>query len=232
MKRLKKVAILITVIFIIIGCESTKQALQRDEVKGGLIGGALGAGAGAIIGSQSGNAGVGTAIGAGVGAVTGAVIGRAMQKQKEELQQVAEKINKQQAEIDQLKSQQATVKTEGNSIVMNLRGDALFRTNSSSLESGAVNNLREIVEVLKKYPDTRVIVKGFTDSEGDEDYNLKLSQARAETVKNYFIGEGISPSRITAIGLGESLPIASNDTPEGRQMNRRVEIVVIPAEGE
>lgn len=230
MRAFRKTAVIFMIFFTLTACETTKQAIQRDEVKGGLIGGALGAGAGAIVGSQTGHTGAGIAIGAGVGALTGAVIGRAMQKQKEELQSAADKLNSQQTEIDTMKAQQASVKNEGNNIIMNLQGDAIFTSNSSTLEPGAVNSLKEIASVLKKYPDTKVMVKGFTDSQGADDYNNKLSETRANAVKNLFISEGVSDTRITAVGLGKSMPVATNDTPEGRQLNRRVEITVISAE--
>ncbi|MBI5375354.1 MAG: OmpA family protein [Candidatus Schekmanbacteria bacterium] len=230
MKAMKKIVCVLLVAFALTACESMKAAWERDEVKGATIGAGVGAGAGAIIGAATGHTGVGTAIGAGVGALGGGLIGRMMQNQKEELQTVTAKMNDQQSQIDQMKTEQASVKSEGNNLIVNMKGDALFATDSSSLQAGAFNNLREIAGILKKYPDTKVVIKGYTDSVGTDDYNQKLSENRANSVKNVLLGEGVASERITTIGYGKSFPVASNDTPEGRQMNRRVEIVVVPKE--
>ncbi|MCX8072241.1 MAG: OmpA family protein [Candidatus Binatia bacterium] len=87
--------------------------------------------------------------------------------------------------------------------------------------------LDEAYGILRDEPEIRVRAEGHTDSVGSEDYNLRLSQRRAEAVRTYLIGKGIAPQRIEAVSFGESRPVASNDTPEGRAQNRRVELHVI-----
>ena len=105
-------------------------------------------------------------------------------------------------------------------------GDVLFESGRSDLKPGSVMNLDQLAAFLQKYPDRSVVVEGHTDSMGGEDYNLDLSQRRADAVKAYLLRRGIDPSRITSTGLGEAAPVASNATDAGRLQNRRVEIVI------
>lgn len=213
-----------------LGCESIKAAWERDEVKGGVIGTAVGAGAGAIIGAATGHTAAGTAIGAGIGTIGGTLIGGMMQKQKEELNELANNINNQQPQIDNLQKVMAKYESRENTAVFILWGGALFATNSSSVQPGAVNNIVEVAKIIKASNDTKVSVKGYTDSFGDENSNQILSEQRANSVANILISQGISSDRITVIGFGKMFPVAPNDTPEGRLQNRRVEIIVIPPE--
>jgi OOP family OmpA-OmpF porin len=106
-------------------------------------------------------------------------------------------------------------------------GDVLFATGKAELMSGAQRTIDQLADFLNKYPTKNVSVEGHTDSVGNEDYNLMLSQRRAESVRFAIMARGISSDRITAKGLGELYPVASNDTPAGRQQNRRVEILII-----
>lgn len=106
-------------------------------------------------------------------------------------------------------------------------GDVLFATGKAELMSGAQRTINQLADFLNKYPTKNVSVEGHTDSVGNEDYNLMLSQRRAESVRFAIMARGISSDRITAKGLGELYPVASNDTPAGRQQNRRVEILII-----
>ena len=231
MKKLaSSILILAVVAFLTFGCESTKSALGTKTVQGGLIGAAVGAGAGALIGSQSGHTGAGAAIGAGIGALAGGTIGYYMDNQQKELQTVIDQQNAQQTQIQQTQAKVAELERKGDNIIVNLKGDSLFATDSSVLQPGAINNLKEIVSVLKRYPDTNITVKGHTDSTGNADYNQKLSQQRADAVKTILLGEGVVQERITTIGYGASFPVVSNDTPEGRQLNRRVEMEIKPKE--
>ncbi len=113
-------------------------------------------------------------------------------------------------------------------LTVTFKSDYLFAVNSSSLLAGSYDELNRVANVLKQYPETNIQIAGYTDSSGSEDYNQRLSERRAESVKNALVGMGVTPSRLTTIGYGESKPIASNNTEAGRQQNRRVEIRIIP----
>jgi len=105
-------------------------------------------------------------------------------------------------------------------------GDVLFETGRAELKSGTIADLDRLAAFLSKNPDRTVTIEGHTDSVGSEDFNLGLSQRRAEAVRSYLLRQGVDASRISANGLGESAPVASNSTAGGRQQNRRVEIIV------
>jgi outer membrane protein OmpA-like peptidoglycan-associated protein len=105
-------------------------------------------------------------------------------------------------------------------------GDVLFETGKADLKAGAVAELDELAKFLAKYPDRTVAIEGHTDSVGSDDFNVGLSQRRAESVRSYLMRQGVDRSRVTTQGMGESVPVASNDTAGGRQQNRRVEIIV------
>jgi len=101
-----------------------------------------------------------------------------------------------------------------------------FDFNKSIIKQGYDKDINDLVQVMKDYPDLNVVIEGHTDNIGTAAYNKKLSQRRAEAVKQYMVEKGIDANRITAIGFGFDRPIASNDTEEGRQKNRRVEAAV------
>lgn len=105
-------------------------------------------------------------------------------------------------------------------------GDVLFDTARSNLKAGSLQKIYPLVEYLKEYPETMVKIEGHTDSQGSADYNAQLSQRRAEAVRNFLVNNGISPERITAQGMGEDYPIATNSTAAGRLQNRRVEVTI------
>jgi outer membrane protein OmpA-like peptidoglycan-associated protein len=105
-------------------------------------------------------------------------------------------------------------------------GDVLFDTGRANLKPGATSNLNRLVAFLNAYPDRTVRIEGYTDSVGSEDYNQGLSERRADSVKSYLAGQGIGSIRLSASGMGESDPVASNDSAAGRQQNRRVEVII------
>ncbi|BCR04010.1 porin [Desulfuromonas versatilis] len=111
-------------------------------------------------------------------------------------------------------------------------GDILFDVNKAVLNPGGLRTVEKLADFLKEYPERRVMVEGFTDSTGSEDYNLQLSQRRAEAVKYALLDEGISLERIQARGFGESYPIANNESVAGRQQNRRVEVIISDEAGQ
>jgi outer membrane protein OmpA-like peptidoglycan-associated protein len=123
----------------------------------------------------------------------------------------------------QLQNMQARQTDRG--MVLTL-GNVLFQHDRADLVPGADSRMDQLATVLKQHPDYRVEIDGFTDSTGSETYNLGLSQQRAETVRRALTSRGVDPARVTARGHGEALPVASNDTDLGRQMNRRVEVLI------
>jgi len=108
-------------------------------------------------------------------------------------------------------------------------GDVLFDTARANLKSGSLQNLYPLVEYLKNHADTMVKIEGHTDNRGSEDYNINLSQMRAESVKDFLVNNGVAPERITARGMGKDYPVATNSTSAGRQQNRRVEVTITDA---
>jgi outer membrane protein OmpA-like peptidoglycan-associated protein len=193
-----------------LGC-AEGQLLDTKTKQGAVVGTLAGAAAGAAIGGKKHRAG-GALIGAATGAVAGGLVGNYLDKQAKELDAIPG----------------AEVERKDDSLVVNFAGGILFDTNSSSLAPGGYDRLRSLAQTMNGYPKQRVIVKGHTDSQGDDRYNQKLSEERADTVRNYLVSEGLSSTRISAIGFGSKMPVATNSTAEGRQQNRRVEIEIRP----
>ena len=115
---------------------------------------------------------------------------------------------------------------EGEAIVIRFKEKVLFAYDRSDLSAAAKTNLDKLKATLLKYPETNILVIGHTDSKGSDDYNMGLSERRATSVINYLRNNGINSGRLTAIGKGESDPVASNDTEDDRAQNRRVEFVI------
>jgi outer membrane protein OmpA-like peptidoglycan-associated protein len=196
--------------FVLTGCSEWKWGKRET---GAVIGAATGAAVGAAGAKRKTR---GAIIGAAAGAVAGGVIGWYLDQQQKEMQRIAGL---------------ATERKE-NTLVISLPGELLFDVNSTELKPGSQNKLREVSDVLQRYPHSDLEVSGHTDSQGTAERNQSLSERRAGTVKNFLVAEGLDPSRIRSRGDGETTPVASNDTSEGRQMNRRVELKVIPRENE
>jgi outer membrane protein OmpA-like peptidoglycan-associated protein len=128
-------------------------------------------------------------------------------------------------------AQAASVQREQNILSVTLKSDVLFDTNSYMLKPGAYSEIDRLAKVLVNYPQTRVRVEGHTDSTGSLQYNQMLSERRAMAVRDALVQRGVDPRRIEVVGYGPSQPIATNATEAGRQMNRRVTVVIIPQEG-
>jgi outer membrane protein OmpA-like peptidoglycan-associated protein len=105
-------------------------------------------------------------------------------------------------------------------------GDVLFETGKAELRPGVLQHLYPLVTFLQKYPKHRVVIEGHTDSVGSETYNLDLSQRRADAVRDFLLHNGVHPGQLTTRGYGKASPVASNATAEGRQQNRRVELII------
>jgi outer membrane protein OmpA-like peptidoglycan-associated protein len=195
------------------GCDSVKNANNTQKgagigvVAGGIIGAVLGNNLG-----KGGNAALGAAIGAAVGGGTGALIGNKMDKQAREIDQALPG---------------ADVERVGEGIHLTLNENAVrFDLNKATLTAQAKANLDKLIPVFNSYADTNIEIFGYTDSTGKADYNLTLSQKRAESVKIYLISKGLVASRFKTSGFGIADPIASNDTKEGQSQNRRVEFAI------
>ena len=195
-------ALLLTIIE---GCGWSKKA------KGGAIGAGAGGVVGGVIGHAAGNTALGAIIGAAVGGTAGVLIGNEMDKRAAEMRA-------------DLKG--ARIERIGEGIKITFDSGLLFDWDKSDLRSQAKTNIESLAKILNKYPDTDILIEGDTDNSGSEEYNLKLSERRAQSVANYLMGRGVPGSRISMVGLGETNPIASNDTDYGRQQNRRVEVAI------
>jgi len=145
---------------------------------------------------------------------------REVENAKAARDQEAQKTARLQAEVEALK---ATPTPRG--LVLTL-GDVLFDTGRAQLNTGAARKLDQLSQFLSEHPDRRVQVDGFTDSVGSDSYNLDLSQRRADAVKSALLSRGVNPTRIVSQGYGKAFPVASNADAAGRQLNRRVEIVI------
>jgi outer membrane protein OmpA-like peptidoglycan-associated protein len=110
-------------------------------------------------------------------------------------------------------------------------GDVLFDTGQATLKPGADLTLTRLADYLKSNPQTKIIIEGHTDSRGSDEYNEGLSQRRSQAVATQLIARGVSPDSFQTVGMGKAYPVASNDTPEGRQRNRRVEVVFSDSSG-
>lgn len=207
MRQVKNV--LIGSIAILLLCGSCKT--MNKTQKGAVIGAVGGAAVGGVIGKAAGNTAMGAIIGATVGGVTGAVIGRQMDKQAEEIKN----------EVPGAK-----VERVGEGIVVEFNNKILFGFDRSDLGDDAKKNLNELVTILNKYPDTNIEIQGHTDNTGTDAYNQGLSERRANTVANFLITKNVSSRRLTIKGFGESAPKYTNDTEDGRSLNRRVDFLI------
>ncbi|MDJ0815408.1 MAG: OmpA family protein [Desulfobacterales bacterium] len=179
--------------------------------KGAAIGAGAGGVAGGVIGYATGYTVAGILIGAVVGGAAGAYIGNYMDKQAAEIERDIEG---------------AKVERVGEGIKITFSSGILFDVDKSDLKSQYRSELTELSKILNKYEDTNIMLVGHTDSTGSEEYNLELSKQRAGSVANYLATQNVNSARFTTDGLGESQPVATNDTEAGRAQNRRVEVAI------
>ena len=219
---MRKALILGAIAAMAIGCTTnpyTGEQRASRTVTSGAGGAAAGAAAGAVIGAIAGNAGRGAAIGAAVGAATGVGIGVYQDRQQAKLR-------------ERLANSGVSVTRQGDNIYLNMPSDITFAVNQSDINPAFYETLNSVSLVLQEFDKTTVSVYGHADSTGAEDYNMRLSQRRAQSVSSYLASQGVSPGRLQAVGFGESRPVADNATAGGRAANRRVEIVIDPIESQ
>jgi outer membrane protein OmpA-like peptidoglycan-associated protein len=194
----------------------TGESQLSNTAGGALLGTGGGAITGALVGAAvGGDPRVGALIGAGVGGLAGAAIGDYMDDQEAELRA-------------QLQGTGVSVTRVGQQIILNMPSNITFATDQASVQPQFNQTLVSVALVLKKFDKTIVDVYGHTDSQGDDNYNLSLSQRRAVAVATILANQGIDQRRFFIEGKGESSPIASNATESGRAQNRRVEIQISP----
>lgn len=196
-------------------CAPDPNAAPGSQTRGGAITGAIvGAGVGAATGnsrSRTTNMLVGAAIGAGLGAA----VGSSLDQQAAELRASVTNPN-------------ISVTNNGTFLTVNMPQDLLFASSSAALNPSLQADIRAVGASLVKYPNSTIQVIGHTDNTGSAAYNQDLSQRRAVSVANVLRDSGVPSARISAFGRGEEQPIATNLTPEGRALNRRVEIIIRP----
>lgn len=213
MKKFTAIAVLVAVPLVMTSCAGTTN--QESRTKEGVI---VGAGLGAILGQAIGRNSEGTLIGAGLGAAIGGVagnqIGAYMDRQEQALRSAV------------ATSEAASIQRSQNVLTATFKASTFFDFDSSILKPGAYTELDRVAKVLRDFPQTRIRVEGHTDAKGSDEYNMQLSQRRAQTVTAALVQRGVDPMRMESIGFGESQPVSSNDAD-----NRRVNIVIIPVQG-
>lgn len=201
------------------GCTTTDAYTGEKKVNNASKGAGIGALAGAILGAATGDNSKErrerALIGAGVGALTGAGVGAYMDKQEAKLRA-------------QLQGTGVSVTRNGDNLILNMPGNVTFKTASSDLNANFFKVLDSVGLVLKEFDKTTIDVEGHTDSDGSDSYNQQLSLERAQSVGTYLQSQGVNGQRIVAFGAGEVRPVANNDTPTGKQQNRRVELKLQP----
>jgi outer membrane protein OmpA-like peptidoglycan-associated protein len=196
-------------------CQTTNPYTGQQQTTNTAKGAGIGAAAGAVIGALAGGSRKSALIGAGVGVLAGGAVGNYMDKQEAQLRQ-------------QLQGTGVSVTRNGDNLILNMPGNVTFATNQSDVNASFYPVLNSVALVLKQYEKTMIDVVGHTDSTGSMQLNMQLSQARAASVGMYLQNQGILAQRIQTQGVGPQYPIASNDTPEGRAQNRRVELILRP----
>ena len=201
----------------LIGCTTTDPYTGEKQSSNAAKGAAIGAVTGAVAGVLAKDSKEGAMAGAVGGAAIGGGVGYYMDRQEAKLR-------------EQLQGTGVQVKREGENIRLIMPGNITFATGRSEVRSEFHDVLDSVVQVLKEFNKTRIKVSGHTDSTGSAELNQTLSEQRAGSVKSYLVERGVAPERVTAFGYGYRYPIATNDTAEGRQANRRVELELEPIE--
>jgi outer membrane protein OmpA-like peptidoglycan-associated protein len=206
MKKIASISIALALILSLGSCDAIKNSNKTQRGAG------IGVAAGAIVGGLIGGNIQGALIGAAIGGAAGGVIGHQMDKQANKISEAVPG-----AEVKRV--------GEGIHVVFDDKSGVNFAFDSSELTADAKKNLDAVAEIFTEFPDTRLMIEGYTDSVGNDDYNLKLSERRAKAVAKYLKSHGVANSRFESIkGYGEANPRFPNDTKENQAKNRRVEI--------
>ena len=214
MKKLVSIFLCASMVIIVPGCSSMSKLAEGTLVGSG-VGATVGAAAGAIVGKDGKSTAIGAAIGTAVGAAAGAIIGKKMDKKAEELAAI---------EAAQVETVEDANGLEA--IKVTFDSGILFATNKADLNAASKESLKEFAAKMVDLPDTDITIYGHTDNTGSDAVNERLSLQRAESVEKYLNSCGISTERMTAEGKSYTMPVASNETKEGRAQNRRVEIFI------
>jgi outer membrane protein OmpA-like peptidoglycan-associated protein len=216
---MKKIILLVCAISFV-GCASIDPYTGEKKTSNTGKGAGIGAVAGAVLGaaaSSKKDRGRGALTGALVGGAVGGGIGNYMDRQEAVVR-------------EKLQGTGVQVQREGNNLNLIMPGNITFATNRSEIRADFYDVLNSVVLVLKEYDKTNLMISGHTDSTGKAETNQQLSEDRANSVRTYLIGQQVKAGRIQASGYGSRSPIASNNTEEGKQANRRVEIQLVPFE--
>jgi outer membrane protein OmpA-like peptidoglycan-associated protein len=209
------IAVMLLASLVLGACQTTNPYTGQQQTSNTAKGAGIGAATGAVIGALAGGSRKSALIGAGIGAIAGGGVGKYMDNEEAKLRQ-------------QLQGTGVSVTRNGDNLILNMPGNVTFATNQSDVQANFYPVLNSVALVLKEYEKTMIDVVGHTDSTGSLQYNMQLSQARAASVGAYLQNQGVQAVRIATQGAGPQYPIASNDTPEGRAQNRRVEIILRP----
>lgn len=214
---MKKLAILASAGALALGACTTDPYTGERKASNTAIGAGIGAAVGALGGAVIGGGDTRKRmlIGAGVGALAGGAVGYYMDRQEAELRQ-------------RLQRTGVSVTRVGDEIILNMPSNITFDVDEANIKPNFYDVLNSVAIVLDEYDKTLVDVIGHTDSTGSAEYNIDLSLRRAQSVAEYLASQGVDRRRLLVKGYGEERPIASNDTPEGRALNRRVEIRISP----
>jgi outer membrane protein OmpA-like peptidoglycan-associated protein len=212
--RQSRLAVSLALLLGLGACTTNPYTGEQEASKAGM-GAGIGAVAGGLISAATGGDRNAILLGVGIGAIAGGGAGYYMDKQEDKLRA-------------QLQSTGVSVTRNADKIILNMPGNITFASNSSNISADFYQVLDSVALVINEFEKTYVDVYGYTDSTGSAAYNQTLSKARTSSVASYLISQKVTSQRVVTRGMGESQPIASNDTPEGRTLNRRVEIVLVP----
>ncbi|NOX51707.1 MAG: OmpA family protein [Gammaproteobacteria bacterium] len=211
-------SLVIVGVLLLTACTTNPYTGEREasnKAKAAGIGAAIGAVIGALTGDDADDRRKRALIGLGVGGLAGTAVGAYMDAQESKLRQ-------------QLQGSGVSVTRMGNDLILNMPGNVTFDVARTDLRGDFIPVLDSVSLVLKEFEQTLIDVTGHTDSTGSIEYNMDLSNRRAQSVATYLKGTGVERARVETLGVGPHYPVAENSTAQGRQLNRRVELVLKP----